>query len=398
MAGQRVPKKQVDPSRTPLPNGPIPKSAPIPSKTSDKPTGSTSIKHTAPSGSPVKDSPVKKAKVETESKKNLTSTAVTGDNGGSAIKGHQSKIHQNLTNASDPIKHTPYFPQGLKFSWKDNAHLDYDFKWQVGDNKSPDELQFSLVDVNGKSWKVVYTRRHEMDWANTKDVGMLNTWRRQFLDRRLNHNNDGLSKITDYRNHWTVKEKEFLEALVKHSIRKSQRSPNVADWNDIAEKFNARFDGKFAKTGARRAPGLDPGNNQEEEADKESSDGETSAGEEEAVGKKEVTSKNVVAGQQTSLTKPAAASLQESQPKTLSRPHQLYPREMNAMRTQLRRWPDSKEMMQAELKAAKAAGKATEGTQDSELEEDPKDEDDDEIGDMAISQGLEEESDDESDD
>jgi len=188
-----------------------------------------------------------------------------------------------------------------------------------------------------------------MDWNSKKDVAHLNTWRNQIIKRKLDEN-DGTSRNTEYRPHWSEKEKVSVETLVRDRIRKKRRQLVSADWITIAEKHNARFRGKTIHVG-EWLPGA-------------------------------ITNKGKFA-----------------EGRVLKKAHVLNDRTPNAIRSQTTRWPDTADMIQEELrKLGIAETEESEKIDDSkgeseEVEEEGEGEDSGDDSDL----GLDDPSDDEDD-
>ncbi|EKD14970.1 uncharacterized protein L3040_003833 [Drepanopeziza brunnea f. sp. 'multigermtubi'] len=158
-----------------------------------------------------------------------------------------------ISNSS--IKHAPCCPRGTKFSWSANMHLSLANtpRPQVG-VESPELMHMNLTDTKGNTYRIVYPGRGKMDFSSRQWVSALDKWRRQFINRRLNKNNDGESQANDFRPHWTEPEQEYLLHVIKEWIKKNECSISMRHWEEIAGIYNARFEGTEAQAGWRCPP------------------------------------------------------------------------------------------------------------------------------------------------
>lgn len=163
-----------------------------------------------------------------------------------------------------------------------------------------DLITLKLIDKEGVAHEAVYPSRESMDFNDPKWLKALHKWRAQFINRKLNNNNDGQSRSVFKRPHWTQQEKDFLKYILVTWINQKRKPLSDDDWKAITTLYNNRFAGKIAKMGEATPPGLKNGGGM-------------------------------------------------SQGSTLKKPHEILAHPHTAVQSQIGRWPDVKEAMNAAL-------------------------------------------------
>ncbi|KAK0114652.1 hypothetical protein ONS95_014138 [Cadophora gregata] len=154
--------------------------------------------------------------------------------------------------ADDPGKHKPITKKGTMFHWDANEHI----------SKAPPTLgvksraatELTLFDEDGNPATFIYPPRRNLNFANQKEMVELQKWRLQVIKRKLDQNDDGQSRKTVFRQHWTDQEKDFLKELVLRNINANKRPLNNHDWAALSKEFNDRFKGWPIKIGEATTP------------------------------------------------------------------------------------------------------------------------------------------------
>ncbi|KAH7382992.1 hypothetical protein BKA64DRAFT_712835 [Cadophora sp. MPI-SDFR-AT-0126] len=149
--------------------------------------------------------------------------------------------------AKDTGKHKPVTKKGTMFHWDANEHISKDPPTLGVKSRSATEL--TLIDESGNPATFIYPPRHNLNFANQREMDELQKWRLQVIKRKLDQNDDGQSRKTVFRQHWTDQEKDFLKHLVLRNINANKRPLNKEDWAALTKEFNARFKGWTIKIG-----------------------------------------------------------------------------------------------------------------------------------------------------
>ncbi|PVH87814.1 hypothetical protein DL98DRAFT_648747 [Cadophora sp. DSE1049] len=154
--------------------------------------------------------------------------------------------------AGDLGKHKPVTKKGTMFHWDANEHISKNPPTLGIKSRAATEL--TLFDEAGNPATFIYPPRPNLNFANQKEMDELQKWRLQVTKRKLDQNDDGQSRKTVFRQHWTDQEKDFLKDLVLRNINANKRPLNKEDWAALAKEFNARFKGWPIKIGEATPP------------------------------------------------------------------------------------------------------------------------------------------------